>query len=368
MRRLITLCLLVLALAGKGVCKEAFNVGYLGNTYTASSLSNFYALELICAEYTATSTAYEIKAVFFDENDPGAASAINSTSNLLAVIGDIRDKQKDIVSNAQGKLFISTSQEFIDLTRLGLPNAIRIAPSGAELVRALCRIQVKVLKKNRFAVLFSGASGDYQKIAEAYEQTALANKCQVVYSRVVEPDRKDLFPLVNMVREKKAHTLFYAGPLDQAAAVAQLSRELGSGAQFSTMDINATMEYVKKSKDASSGSQFALKSPVILSSIKKLRPLLQKVGAKHKSFDASLPYIYDASQLLFSGLEAGKKSRDEMRDYIKALKTKGATGEIRFTDSGERLGANVYLYIVQKKEFFYRKLGYEESKAYSEAR
>ena len=185
---------------------------------------------------------------------------------------------------------------------------------------------------------------------------------------VVEPERKDLFPLLNMVREKKAHALFYAGPLDQAAAIAALSRELGSGAQFSTLDVNAVPEYVKKSKDASSGSQFALKSPVVLTYIKKIRPLVNKVWQKYRVTDASLPYLYDAAQLVFSGLDAGTKSRDELRDFIKEQKTKGATGEIRFTDSGERLGANVYMYIVQKKEFFWRKLGYEESKAYSEAK
>ncbi len=337
--------------------KPTYTIGFIGNSLSTNSSNLYDALSLLLEDINKKTENYELQKKFF-EDDENLVDNIKHEKNLIAITGIILEKHKKVLENIDDIPVFLIGTEYLSID--DKKNIFRIAPSNLDLARILCRIQISVLQKRNFAILYTDGYDEFLKIAEAYKDTVLKNKASVGYFRSVDAERKDFETILIRLRELKVNTIFFAGLMEQASLIAKQSRELNVGADFSSISDICNKEFIKKAKDGSQGAHFVLSVPPSLYSLKKMRSFLEKYNETHKGTDAKLPFIFDTVNIIQYCLDKGKIESGLLKECLITEEFEGATGNIKFNEKGLRVAYPPYFYVIRGKEFLYRKLNAKE--------
>lgn len=337
--------------------KNIYTIGFIGNSLSSNSNNLYDALSLIIEDLNKNNENYELQNKFLDDNE-NLENNIKQENNLIAITGVILEKHKKILENINDIPVFLIGTEYLSIE--DKKNIFRIAPSNIDLAKILCRIQIAVLQKRKFAILYTEGYDEYLKIAEAYKDTVLKNRATVDYFRSVDAERKDFEAILIRLRELKVNTIFFAGGMEQAALIAKQSMELNVGADFSSLSDICSKEFIKKAKDGSQGAHFVLLTPPSLYSLKQMGGFLEKYNETHKGTDAKLPYIFDTLNIINDCIKKGITDKSSLVNCIYANNYQGVTGNIQFDEKGLRINYPPYFYVIRGKEFLYRRLNAKE--------
>lgn len=357
------LLILMLFLSFNIQAKDVFTVGFIGDTLSASSKNMFDALTIILSE--KNNDNYELQGKFFNETDENIVNQIKNGNNLIALTGNINEKHKSIFQNVKDVPVFLIGSEYLSVE--DFENIFRLAPSNIDLAKILCRIQISVLYKDKFAILYVEGYDEYLKTAEAYKNTVEKNKGRVDYFRSVDEQRKDFEAILLRLRELKVNTIFFAGGYEQAALLARQASELKVGSDFSSIPDICNKNFIKKAKYGSQGVHFVLPTPPSLYSLKPMRNFLEKYNETHRGNDSKLPYLFDVIDIIDSFIK-NKVDKKSFIDYLKEQEFSGVTGKIKFNEKGLREEYIPYFYVIRGKEFLYRKLNASEKELYYKMR
>ncbi len=335
--------------------KTTYKIGFIGNSSNANSTNLFDALSIILDDINNNNEEFELQKRFFDDNE-NLENEIKREDNLIAITGIILEKHKKVLENINNIPVFIVGTKYLSID--DKKNIFRMAPSNIDLAKILCKIQISVLHKGKFAILYSEENDEYLKIAEAYKDTVLKNKAMVDYFRSVDAQRKDFEAILIRLRELKVNTIFFAGGMEQASLIAKQSRKLNVGADFSSTGDICNKEFIKKAKDGSQGTHYVLSTPPSLYSFKKMRSFLEKYNETHKRTDAELPFLFDTINILQLCLKNANK--DLIIKCLYAETFQGVTGSIEFDEKGMRKNYQPYFYVIRGKEFLFRKLNAKE--------
>jgi ABC-type branched-subunit amino acid transport system substrate-binding protein len=367
-RLLVFLLSFTAVFCGYAGARDTYYIGFLGNSNNASSSSLYDTLSLAIESANNTSNSYEMAPVFFSDEAPNAADEIRGRGNLLALIGCFSEKDAAVLEKIENIPLISAGKNFVMLNEKGKNNVFRVCPSEAQLAEDLCRFGITVLGKNKAAIVYSEGSADYLRAAEAFAANARANRVWSDYFKSVPADRTDFTNILLRLRDLKVQMIYFAGSMEQAAEFARKSQEMNVGATFMTTDNVNSRVYIKKAKTGADRTVFASIIPATLNGFKGLKPFMAQYRKKYSYEDVHLPYVYDAANMVFSALAAGKKSGQDVAAYMCEKTHSGVTGSISFGASGLRKNADAFFYIIARKEVLYRKLQDSEAKKYWEAK
>lgn len=359
MRLNIILLIFIVVFKVTIIAKDIYNIGFIGNSTNAVAIDLFDALNIIINDYN--NDKYSFQAKFLNDYSENLINEIKS-ENFIAITGFIKEKHKKVFEEIKDIPVIIIGSEYLSFDEEKF--IFRIAPSNIDLAKILCRIQISVLGKRKFAIIYAEGEDEYLKIAEGYKNTVLKNKAVVDYFRSVDKDRKDFEAILIRLRELKVNTIFFAGGYEQASLIARQATELNVGAEFSSLPYICNKDFIKKAKDGSQGAQFTMAVPPSLYSFKKIRNFLEKYNETHKTMDAKIPYLFDGIDLLNSCLNEGKANKNDIMECFKTKNFSGVTGNISFDENGLRLFYQPYFYVIRGKEFLYRKLNVKEKEAY----
>jgi len=337
--------MIFLVVISTAAARDNYTIGFLGNSTNAASVSMFNAVKLAVDDFNLTNTSYTVNAVFFDDTIT-AADVVKGQSNILGIIGAFTSSDKEIIEKAGDIPLLSVTGEYPGLNNGGKNNIFRLCASQAQEASDTCRFLIKVLSKDKLAIIYSGENSEYADIARAFKATADRNHTWSQYYKAVDPDRKDFTAVLQRLRDLKVHNIFFAGPAAQAALLARQSSDLNVGADFSSTSRIGTSSFIKAAKTGSRGAVYASAAPSGIYGFKKFREIFERYSKLYKGEDLHIPYSYDAAQLLLSALAAGKTTRADISAFLHAVNYGGATGDIAFKESGDRAGAPVYFYII----------------------
>lgn len=353
---------------GSAGAKDTYYIGFIGNTSSASSTSLYDAISLTVESANNTYSAYEVQAVFFNEDDPNVADEIRNKSCLLAVIGCFSEKNSAVLEKAGEIPLITAGKSFVMFNEKGKQNVFRVSPSEAQLAEDLSRFAVTVLGKNKSAIIYSESSADYLRAAEAFAANQKANRVWAEYFKSVPADRTDFTNILLRLRDIKAQIIYFAGSMEQAAELAKKSQEMNVGAILMTTDNVNGRAFIKAAKAGADRTCFASISPATLGGFKGLKPFLGEYRKKFNYEDAHMPYVHDAALIVLKALALEKKTGQDVIKYLKETAHSGATGAFSFNEQGLRRNADAFFYIIARKEVLQRKLQDYEAKKYWEAK
>jgi hypothetical protein len=339
--------------------KDIYNIGFIGNSTNTVATDLFDALNIIINDYN--NEKFSLQTKFLNDTSQNLINEIKN-GNFIAITGLVLEKHKKVFEEIKDIPVIIIGSEYLSFD--GEKFIFRIAPSNIDLAKILCRIQISVLGKRKFAIIYTEGEDEYLKIAEDYKNTVLKNKAIVDYFRSVDKGRKDFEAILLRLRDLKVNIIFFAGDEEQAALLAKQASQLNVGAEFSSLPYICNKDFIKNAKDGSQGAQFTMAVPPSLYSFKKMRNFLEKYNETHKTMDAKLPYLFDGVDLLNSCLNEGKTNKSDIIECFKTKNFSGVTGNINFDDNGMRLFYQPYFYVIRGKEFLFRRLSLKEKDAY----
>lgn len=347
---------------------EIYYVGFLGNSLSASTDSLLTALELSLNIKDENNAHGQIKSVFFDENNENILNEIKNTPNLLAIIGFLNEKHRNLLEEINDIPLISISKDFIDLNNLNKKNVFRICPSEVQLASDMARFAVAILDRRHYAVVYSEGVEDFLKTAESFAETIKRNGAKVDYFKSVEASRNNFTNILLRLRDLKVQAIFFVGPMEQAISFIKQSYEMKTGALFISTSTIGNRFFIKKLKNEAEKSCYADISPDNLYKLKKFVPFLTEYYKINKNIDKHLTYLYDAATIIKLCYNKDMKDKENLLKCLKEMSYEGVTGHIDFNSAGLRVRPVSYFYIIVKREILYRKLTEQEVKKFMEAK
>ena len=238
----------------------------------------------------------------------------------------------------------STNPKF---TRQGFKGAFRLVADDTQQGGSLGRYSVETLKAQTVAVI-DDRTAYGQGLADEFEKAAAAAGAKVVAHEFTNDKATDFNAILTSLKAKKPDVIFFGGMDAVGGPMLRQMKQLGIKAKLVGGDGLCTAEMIKLSAEALGDEQVfcveagGVDGDEVASNDKFRADFKAKYGVEVQAYAG---YAYDGVKLLAEAMKtAGSTDPEKYLPALKAIKYKGASGNVEFDEKGDRKNAALTLY------------------------
>ena len=288
-----------------------------------------------------------------DAADPRQAAAAAQKlvdMNVHGVIGHLTSGATlpaSPIYNEAGIPQITPSSTNPKFTRQGFAGAFRLVADDTQQGGALGRYAVETLQARTVAVI-DDRTAYGQGLADEFEKSAVAAGATLVGREFTNDKATDFNAILTTLKTKTPDVVFYGGMDAVGGPMLRQMRALGLQSLLVGGDGLCTAEMIKLSDTALGNRQvFCVEAGGVdgdeVAANDRFRAAYRaRYGTDVQAYAG---YAYDGVQLLATAMQAaGSVEAAKYLPTLKAIQYQGASGQIRFDDKGDRVGAALTLY------------------------
>ncbi|MGJ4843333.1 MULTISPECIES: branched-chain amino acid ABC transporter substrate-binding protein [unclassified Leifsonia] len=336
---------------GKATCAAGLTIGYVGaETGPNAQLGiNIYnGIQLAINQHNEANKGCQVGFKKFDtEGDPNKATgpvtqAVNE-ADIVGVIGlpfSGESKATGNIFEQQGLVHITPSATNPDLTKNGWTTFFRGLGNDAVQGPAAAKFLTGKLEAKK--VYLVQDDSDYGIGLATTTSKALGDA--LVGTDKVTTGQKDFSAVVSKIINAKPDAVYYSGYYAEGAPFDQQLVAKGFEGTFVAPDGVKDDQFIKLAGDASSNAYFTC--PCIPG---ELIPDFEKAYKTLASAEPGTYSIegYDAATVLLSGIDQGKTTRADLKDFVKSYDKDGLSKHYKWDSTGELQAPTVYGYKVE---------------------
>lgn len=288
-----------------------------------------------------------------DAADPRQAAAAAQKlvdMNVHGVIGHLTSGATlpaSPIYNEAGIPQITPSSTNPKFTRQGFAGAFRLVADDTQQGGALGRYAVETLKARTVAVI-DDRTAYGQGLADEFEKAAVAAGATLVGREFTNDKATDFNAILTTLKTKTPDVVFYGGMDAVGGPMLRQMRALGLQSLLVGGDGLCTAEMIKLSDTALGNRQvFCVEAGGVdgdeVAANDRFRAAYRaRYGTDVQAYAG---YAYDGVKLMATAMQAaGSVEAAKYLPTLKAIQYQGASGQIRFDDKGDRVGAALTLY------------------------
>ena len=288
-----------------------------------------------------------------DAADPKQATAAAqklADSKVNGVVGHLTSGATvpaSQVYNAAGIPQITPSSTNPKYTRQGYAGAFRLVADDIQQGGAMGRYAVQTLKARTVAVI-DDRTAYGQGLADEFEKAATAAGATVVGHEFTHDKATDFRSILTLLKARKPDVIFFGGMDAVGGPMLRQMKQLGFAAKLVGGDGLCTGEMIKLSAEALGDEQvYCVEAGGVDGEEKAANDKFRadfkaKYGVEVQAYS---PYAYDGVKLLAQAMQAaGSADPKQYLPALKAIKYKGASGNVEFDEKGDRKNAALTLY------------------------
>ena len=336
---------------GKATCPSGLTIGYVGaETGPNAQLGiNIYnGIQLAINQHNEANKGCQVGFKKFDtEGDPNKATgpvtqAVNE-ADIVGVVGlpfSGESKATGNIFEQQGLVHITPSATNPDLTKNGWTTFFRGLGNDAVQGPAAAKFLTGKLEAKK--VYLVQDDSDYGIGLATTTSKALGDA--LVGTDKVTTGQKDFSAVVSKIINAKPDAVYYSGYYAEGAPFDQQLVAKGFEGTFVGPDGVKDDQFIKLAGDASSNAYFTC--PCIPG---ELIPDFEKAYKTLASAEPGTYSIegYDAATVLLSGIDQGKTTRADLKDFVKSYDKDGLSKHYKWDSTGELQAPTVYGYKVE---------------------
>ncbi|PFG50743.1 amino acid/amide ABC transporter substrate-binding protein (HAAT family) [Amycolatopsis sulphurea] len=275
---------------------------------------------------------------------PGIVNQMVNTPAILGVVGlpfSGESKAVGNIFNGAGLVTITPSATGPGLSQNGWKTFFRGLGNDNTQGPAAAKFMTGELKAGKVCVIKDDS--EYGTGLAAATVQALGDK--VACQDDVKTKQVDFSAVVNKVKNANPDAVFYSGYYQEGAPFAQQLNDAGVKAKFVGPDGVKDDEFVKGAGDAAANAYFTCPC-VPADQFTKFTDAYQ--AAYQKAPGTYSPEAYDIATIFLKGVDAGKKDRASMLDFVKNYDGQGLTKHFKWDSHGELAQTTVWAYKVDK--------------------
>ena len=336
---------------GKATCPAGLTIGYVGaETGPNAQLGiNIYnGIQLAINQHNKANPGCQVGFKKFDtEGDPNKATgpvtqAVNEP-DIVGVVGlpfSGESKATGNIFEQQGLVHITPSATNPDLTKNGWTTFFRGLGNDAVQGPAAAKFLTDKLQAKK--VYLVQDDSDYGIGLGTTTSKALGSA--LVGTDKVTTGQKDFSAVISKILNKKPDAVYYSGYYAEGAPFDQQLVSKGYTGTFVGPDGVKDDQFIKLAGDASSNAYFTC--PCIPG---ELIPSFEK---DYKALASAEPGTYsiegyDATTVLLSGIDQGKTTRTDLKNFVKSYDKDGLSKHYKWDSTGELQAPTVYGYKVE---------------------
>jgi branched-chain amino acid transport system substrate-binding protein len=336
---------------GKATCPAGLTIGYVGaETGPNAQLGiNIYnGVQLAIDQHNKANSGCQVAFKKFDtEGDPNKATgpvtqAVNE-KDIIGVIGlpfSGESKATGNIFEQQGLVHITPSATNPDLTKNGWTTFFRGLGNDAVQGPAAAKFLTGKLQAKK--VYLVQDDSDYGIGLATTTSQALGDA--LVGTDKVTTGQKDFSAVVSKIINAKPDAVYYSGYYAEGAPFDQQLVNKGYTGTFVGPDGVKDDQFIKLAGDASNNAFFTC--PCIPGE------LIPTFESAYKTLASAEPGTYsiegyDAATVLLSGIDQGKTTRADLKDFVKSYDKDGLSKHYKWDSTGELQAPTVYGYKVE---------------------
>ncbi|WP_409186963.1 branched-chain amino acid ABC transporter substrate-binding protein [Amycolatopsis sp. VS8301801F10] len=334
---------------GKAQCAPT-SIAYAGtiNGKNAALGQNILkGAKLAVDQHNKANPGCQVKLEQFDtegtpDKAPGIVTQIVNTPAILGVIGlpfSGESKAAGNIFNSAGLVSVTPSATDPSLSTNGWKTFFRGLGNDNTQGPAAAKFITGDLKANKVCVV----KDDSQYGNGLSEATVKALGDKASCTDQVKTGQTDFSAVVNKIKGEKPDAVFYAGYYQEAAPFAQQLNDAQVKAKFVGPDGVKDDQFVKGAGDAAAGAYFTCPCVPADQFTKFTDAYKAATGSEPGTYS---PEAYDIATILLRGIDAGKKDRAGLLDFVKNYDGQGITKHFKWDDKGELPVAAVWTYKV----------------------
>ncbi|GAA1977195.1 branched-chain amino acid ABC transporter substrate-binding protein [Amycolatopsis minnesotensis] len=335
---------------GKAQCAPT-SIAYAGtiNGNNAALGQNIlYGVDLAVTQHNKANPGCQVKLEKFEtegtpDKAPGIVTQIANTNSIIGVVGlpfSGESKAAGNIFNDKGLVQLTPSATNPTLSQNGWKTFFRGLGNDNTQGPAAAQFITQELKADKVCVVRDDSeygTGLADAITKALGEKAT---CQ----QTVKTKQIDFAAVVNDIKSKSPQAIFYSGYYQEAAPLAQQLSDAGVDAKFVGPDGVKDDEFVKGAGDAAAKAYFTC--PCVPADQFTDFSTAYK-AASGKDPGTYSPEGYDLATILLKGIDAGKKDRASLLDFVKTYDGQGLTKHFKWDDKGELAKTTVWTYKVE---------------------
>ncbi|GAB3391520.1 amino acid/amide ABC transporter substrate-binding protein (HAAT family) [Amycolatopsis echigonensis] len=335
---------------GKAQCAPT-SIAYAGTINGANAALGQNILKgakLAVDQHNKANPGCQVKLAEFDtegtpDKAPGIVTQIVNTPGIIGVIGlpfSGESKAAGNIFNSAGLVAVTPSATNPSLAQNGWKTFFRALGNDNAQGPAAAKFITGDLKANKVCVIEDDS--EYGTGLAASTIKALGDKasCQ----DKVKTKQTDFSAVVNKIKGEKPDAIFYSGYYQEAAPFAQQLNDAGVKAKFVGPDGVKDDLFVKGAGDAAANAYFTCPCVPADQFTKFTDAYKAATGADPGTYS---PEAYDVATILLKGIDAGKKDRAGLLDFVKNYDGQGITKHFKWDDHGELASTTVWTYKVE---------------------
>ena len=326
---------------GKAQCAPT-SIAYAGTINGANAALGQNILKgakLAVDQHNKANPGCQVKLAEFDtegtpDKAPGIVTQIVNTPGIIGVIGlpfSGESKAAGNIFNSAGLVAVTPSATNPSLAQNGWKTFFRALGNDNAQGPAAAKFITGELKASKVCVIEDDS--EYGTGLAASTIKALGDKasCQ----DKVKTKQTDFSAVVNKIKGEKPDAIFYSGYYQEAAPFAQQLNDAGVKAKFVGPDGVKDDLFVK--------AYFTCPCVPADQFTKFTDAYKAATGVDPGTYS---PEAYDVATILLKGIDAGKKDRAGLLDFVKTYDGQGITKHFKWDDHGELAATTVWTYKV----------------------
>jgi branched-chain amino acid transport system substrate-binding protein len=335
---------------GKATCPAGTTLAYVGAETGPNAqlgINIFNGVQMAIDAHNKANSGCQVGFKKFDtEGDPnkatGPVTQATNEKNIIGVVGLPFSGESQATGNIfeqAGLVHITPSATNPGLTKNGWKTFFRALGNDNVQGPAVAQLADKLGAKKVYVIQ---DDSDYGIGLSQTAQQALGSK--VAGTDKVTTGQKDFSAVVSKVMNAKPDAVFYSGYYAEAAPLDQQLVSKGYKGAFIGPDGVKDDQFIKLAGDASSNAYFTC--PCIPG---ELIPDFQKAYKTLASAEPGTYSIegYDAATVLLSGIDQGKTTRADLKEFVKSYDKDGLSKHYKWDSTGELQAPTVYGYKVE---------------------
>ena len=342
---------------GKATCPAGLTIGYVGaETGPNAQLGiNIYnGIQLAIDQHNESNKGCQVGFKKFDtEGDPNKATgpvtqAVNE-ADIIGVVGlpfSGESKATGNIFEQQGLVHLTPSATNPGLTKNGWTTFFRALGNDSQQGPAAAKFVTDTLKAKK--VYLVQDDSDYGIGLGTATGEALGSA--LAGTDKVTTGQKDFSATISKIMNAKPDAVYYAGYYAEGAPFDQQLVAKGYKGAFVGPDGVKDDQFIKLAGDASKNAYFTC--PCIPGE------LLTDFAKQYQAASNAAPGTYsiegyDAATVLLAGIDAGKQTRADLKDWVKNYDKDGLSKHYKWDSTGELQAPAVYGYKVDNGKIVY---------------
>jgi branched-chain amino acid transport system substrate-binding protein len=266
-----------------------------------------------------------------DQATPIANQVAQDQSFTSVIGGHFSGESKATMAtyDAAGLVMVSPSATAAELTTLGHKNFFRVVGNDDTQGEAAVTYIKNVLKGQKVFVIDDGQTygvGIIDKVKAGLGAT-------VAGSDKVQTDQQNFDATISKIKSAKADVIAYGGYTNEAAPLLKQARAAGVTAKFLGFDGLYDPGFPKGAGAAADGAVVTCPClPAAEAGGTFAADFTKEYGEAPGSYGAE---GYDGATILLEGYKAGKKTRAELQEWVRAYDKQGVSKYLKFADNGD---------------------------------